>query len=200
LHRIGFDSGDDEPYYTRPMAAGLPDLVDCARLAEERAVIDRDFELKDLPRLKGVIAQTEGTLSVRFAFGRVSAGRAGVKVQIEAAPLLLCQRCLQSFAWPVSGGSELEFVDPGEPSDLPDAAETTARECFEVDQGHVSLRDLAEEELLLALPIAPKCDTPLTCGKAPRQLIGAAAAETGETETRRPFSVLQDLLKKHDRT
>jgi len=178
------------------MAAGLPDLVDCARLALERAVVDRAFELKDLPRLKGVLAGPEGALSVRFVFGRVAAGRAGVKVHIEAAPQLLCQRCLQSFAWPVNGGSELEFVDPGEPSYRHDAAETTARECFEVDEGHVSLRDLAEEELLLALPIAPKCDTPLTCGKAPRQLIGAAAAEAGETETRRPFGVLQDLLKK----
>jgi len=33
-----------------------------------------------------------------------------------------------------------------------------------VRNGLVSLRELAEEELLLALPIAPACSTPLTCG------------------------------------
>jgi uncharacterized metal-binding protein YceD (DUF177 family) len=56
------------------------------------------------------------------------------------------------------------------------------------------LRDLAEEELLLALPIAPKCATPLTCGKAPGPSTGARPDEAGET--RRPFGALQDLLKK----
>ena len=47
--RLIFDRGGHGPYYTRPMAAGLPDLVDCARLAEEAAVLERVYELGECP-------------------------------------------------------------------------------------------------------------------------------------------------------
>jgi len=64
----------------------------------------------------------------------------------------------------------------------------------------VSLRDLAEEELLLALPLAPACSTPDTCGRAQGLSEGGAAAdradEMPESAVRRPFSGLKDLLKK----
>jgi uncharacterized metal-binding protein YceD (DUF177 family) len=54
-----------------------------------------------------------------------------------------------------------------------------------MDEGSVSLRELAEEELLLALPVVVACSAPEACGQAPVQ-----------QERTRPFSVLQDLLKK----
>jgi hypothetical protein len=38
------------------MAPGLPDLVDCARLAEEAAVLERVYELAELSRLRDVLA------------------------------------------------------------------------------------------------------------------------------------------------
>jgi uncharacterized metal-binding protein YceD (DUF177 family) len=61
--------------------------------------------------------------------------------------------------------------------------------------GLASLRDLAEEELLLALPVAPACSAPETCGRAPSYRDGSAFAPAAP-ETVRPFSALQDLLKK----
>jgi uncharacterized metal-binding protein YceD (DUF177 family) len=62
-------------------------------------------------------------------------------------------------------------------------------------RGGLSLRELAEEELLLALPIAPACSTPMTCGNAPALVIDSPKPD-GSEEMRRPFSVLADLLKK----
>ncbi len=49
------------------------------------------------------------------------------------------------------------------------------------------LRELAEEELLLALAAcsSPHCSTPEACGRAPTPDV-----------RQRPFAVLQDLLKK----
>jgi uncharacterized metal-binding protein YceD (DUF177 family) len=97
---------------------------------------------------------------------------------------------MQGFVFPVEGGSDVEFAD-----DESAVATDPERELFGTRGGLVSLRELAEEELLLALPVAPACDTPLTCGNAPQ--IGAdASVPDGSEETRRPFSVLQDLLKK----
>jgi uncharacterized protein len=172
------------------MAAGLPDLVDCARLAEEAAVLERSYELREMPRLKEFLAQPQGVVNASFAFSRLASGRPGARVEVRAAPMLICQRCMQGFAFPVEGGSNVEFAD-----DEAAVAADSERELYGTRGGLVSLRELAEEELLLALPVAPACSTPSTCGNAPDLLIDAPAAE-GVEEMRRPFSVLQDLLKK----
>jgi uncharacterized metal-binding protein YceD (DUF177 family) len=48
---------------------------------------------------------------------------------------------------------------------------------------------------LLALPIVPACNSPQSCGRAPSYATGdETAGVTGDM--RRPFSALQDLLKK----
>jgi uncharacterized protein len=165
------------------MAEGLPDKVDCVRLAEDGAVLERVYRLADLPRLEGLLADPRGTLDVRFAFSRLEAGGPGGLVRIRCMPRLKCQRCMQGFDHAIDGQTEVEFAE------LQSAAALhSEREVAGMNHGQVSLRDLAEEELLLALPLAPKCDAPTTCGNAPR--VG------GSEEVRRPFSGLQDLLKK----
>jgi uncharacterized protein len=162
------------------MASGSTDRVDCARLAEDAAVLERVYPLSELPLLQDLLVDGRGSLRARFAFSRLAAGRAGVSVAVQASPKLVCQRCLQGFELPLSSDSEIEFAasDAEVPVESP-------REIYLMDQGSVSLRDLAEEELLLALPAIAACSTPEDCGRAP----------TPE-ERNRPFAVLQDLLKK----
>lgn len=171
------------------MAAGLPDLVDCRRLADDASVLHRDYPLSELPRVKDLLAEPQGTLRASFSFMTLASGRPGVEVRVVASPRLVCQRCMEGFALSLSGGSEIEFSLSEEPDTDSD------REIFSVPTGWVSLSELAEEELLLALPIAPACGTPLTCGKAPGPMAGDEMPDaTGDV--RRPFSALQDLLKK----
>jgi uncharacterized protein len=172
------------------MAAGLPDLVDCARLAEDAAVLGRVYSLSDLPRVQDLLAKPVGQLHASFEFAKAASGRAGASITVRAEPQLVCQRCLQGFAFPVSGASKLEFTQDAEAT-----ASDTERELFPVKSGMVSLRELAEEELLLALPLAAACSAPQSCGNA---LPSAASAEAPEAprDMRRPFSGLQDLLKK----
>ena len=180
------------------MATGLPDLVDCARLAQDAAKLQRVYELGDLPRLKDFLAEPRGTLRAKFAFTALASGLPGAEVAVEASPLLVCQRCMQGTEARVSGGSGIEFTASRES----DAA-VSEREFFAMENGHVSLRDLAEEELLLALPLAPACSAPARCGKAPAIHREAAAehdAPPAVQETVRPFGALRDLMKKQDRT
>jgi uncharacterized protein len=172
------------------MAAGSPDLVDCVRLSTDRAEFEREYQLQDMPRLKDILAEPRGTLSAHFAFAMLPSGRPGAEVSIDAVPELVCQRCMQGCALAVTSGSEVEFATSGEV----DAADSD-RELYRMNSGQVSLRDLAEEELLLALPHVFMCDTPDTCGRAPSEVTGDEMS--GETsDMRRPFSALQDLLKK----
>jgi uncharacterized protein len=162
------------------MASGSTDRVDCARLAEAAAVLERVYPLGELPRLRDLLADARGSVRARFAFSKLAAGRAGATVAVQAAPRLVCQRCLQGFELPLVSDSEIEFAV----SDA-DASVESPREIYLMDDGSVSLRDLAEEELLLALPVIAACSTPEVCGRAP-----------SPEERQRPFAVLQDLLKK----
>ena len=181
LHRIRFDRGGNGPYYTRPMAAGLPDQVDCAHLADDGALLQLVYELSELPRLRDLLADTRGAVSATVAFESVAAGRAGATVSVEAKPNLLCQRCLQGFSFPVAGKSEIEFAGSEDAAPM-----EPQREIYVTERGRINLRELVEEELLLAFPVAAACSTPQTCGKAPAL----------EGERSRPFAGLKDLLKK----
>jgi uncharacterized protein len=172
------------------MATGLPELVDCNRLAEDATVLERVYELGSFARIADALADPRGVVRASFAFSKTPLGRPGARVAVSAEPQLVCQRCMQGFAFAVNGGSEVEFAGDDEAS-----AADSEREPFRADGGLVSLRDLAEEELLLALPVAPACSAPQGCGRTPRR---AAQTERSEesAEMRRPFSALKDLLKK----
>src|ERR1700691_1716475 len=162
LHRIRFDRGVPAPYYTRPMASGPSDRVDCARLAADAAVLERVYPLSELSRVKDFLADARGSLKARFAFSKLEAGRAGATVAVQAAPRLVCQRCLQGFELPLTSDREIEFA-----VSEADAPVGSPREIYLMDDGSVSLRELAEEELLLALPAIAACSTPEVCGRAP---------------------------------
>jgi uncharacterized protein len=171
------------------MAPALPDRVDCAHLADNRAVLERVYSLGEMPRLQDLVADAKGAVRARFAFAKLGVGRAGATVAIEAAPQLVCQRCLQGFAFIAAGSSEIEF------SSGPDGgAANSQREVYETDEGWVSLRELAEEELLLALPIVAM-HAPQACGQAPAYEAAGEIQDLSDDRSR-PFTVLQDLLKK----
>ncbi|HMD28663.1 MAG TPA: YceD family protein [Steroidobacteraceae bacterium] len=162
------------------MASGLSDRVDCARLADDGVVLEREYPLSELPRLQESLADARGSVKARFAFAKMGDGRAGASVAVQADPQLICQRCLKGFEFKVAADSEIEFA-----SSEADAPADSPREIYLMDNGAVSLRELAEEELLLALPLVAVCSTPPICGRAP------------EFEKKsRPFAALQDLLKK----
>jgi uncharacterized protein len=186
--RLIFDRGGNRPYYTRPMAAPLPDRVDCAHLADDGAVLERVYPLGEMPRLRDLLADARGAVLARFTFARLGSGHAGASVAVEAAPRLVCQRCLQGFAFAAAGSSEIEFSNgSGE------GAPNSEREVYATDEGWVSLRELAEEELLLALPIVAM-HAPQTCEA--RSYGADAAVQDMSGERSRPFAALQDLLKK----
>ena len=171
------------------MADGLPDLVDCALLAEQGAAVERVYEFGGLGRVQDLLQTPRGTLRANFTFRKAPSGRPGAVVRVAGTPDLRCQRCMQGFERRTTGVSEVEFADGGD--EQPSMAE---HEVYATRGGLVSLRDLAEEELLLALPMAPACDSPRTCGRAAEAT--GAGNFAAAAEVRRPFSALQDLLKK----
>ncbi|MEP6547437.1 MAG: YceD family protein [Gammaproteobacteria bacterium] len=171
------------------MAPGLPDRVDCAQLAENSVVLERVYPLQSMPRLQDLLADAHGSVRARFAFARVDSERAGASVTVEATPLLVCQRCLRGFPFVAAGSSEVEFS-----SSMGLDASNSQRELYAMHDGSISLCELAEEELLLTLPIVAVCSAAESCGRAPKY--AAVDRADGLSEPTRPFAALQDLLKK----
>lgn len=194
---MNFDTDSADAYYTPPMAGGPQDQVDCERLAAECRTLEREYPLDRLPRLQDLLADGRGSVRARFRFSRAESGRCAVAVSVEAKPRLVCQRCLEGYEFPVTTHSELEVSAEPQADDALPAGELVASA-----QGRISLREVAEEELLLALPLIPACSDPQRCGHGP----GAALVQDeepdkqpDEQQTVRPFAGLQELLKRHDR-
>jgi uncharacterized protein len=171
------------------MAPALPDRVDSAHLADNSMVLERVYPLGEMLRLQDLLADPRGSVRARFAFAKVGSGRAGATVAVDATPQLVCQRCLQGFEYAAAGSSEIEFS-----SGADESAANSPREVYATDEGWVSLRELAEEELLLALPIVVM-HAPHACGQARIYALGGEAEDMSGDRSR-PFAALQDLLKK----
>ncbi len=167
--------------------------------------LERLYTPGELTRIGDLLADTRGEVRVKFTFHPLESGGAGASIALTAELNLVCQRCMQGWTFALAGESEVEFAG----GDVQTSGAT--REIVVMRGGQVSLRELAEEELLLTLPIVALCSTPQTCGQAP-QLVPAgddagpgalggeagrmSAAEADSNVSTRPFAGLQDLLKK----
>lgn len=114
-------------------------------------------------------------------------GQRFLHVDVTASPLLMCQRCMQPFVFPVRVGNRLQLVaseadlDPEGGLDDDDTPERI------VGSQRFDVMGLVEDEIILALPYVPKHDV---CPSLPAAL--DADSDTGRPS---PFSVLSQLKK-----
>jgi uncharacterized protein len=111
--------------------------------------------LSQLPRLKAVVARADAELEVELQAERDKRG-AWLRGAIRGRIPLSCQRGLHEFEWPCELEVELRLVRT-------EAEETKLLKQYEpflVQDDVLPLHDLVEEEVLLALPIVPRCDDP----------------------------------------
>ena len=137
-------------------------VLDSLEFARSGGVLDRRVRLDELPRLADLLASNEGILSVRLEGSRDAEGKSWLQVNIAGEPVLCCQRCLGGVKFPLDIRSRLQLLAPGEEWPDDDLADDSA-DSMEADQ-ELSVLSLIEDEVLLALPIAPmheKCDPPL---------------------------------------
>jgi uncharacterized protein len=157
-------------------------VIDCLEFARSSGVLERSVRLDELPRLADVLVATTGFLSVRLEGWRDGKGKSWLKVDIAGEPVLCCQRCLGGVKFPLVISSRLQLMAPGEEWPDDDLADDSA-DAIEAEKA-LAVLSLVEEEVLLALPIAPRheqCEPP-----------SGGAAENGPS----PFAALA-ALKKH---
>jgi len=164
-------------------------LLDVDPLAEARACFDVELPLTELPRVRPLLAEPAGLARGRVCFDRVR-GLAVADVQVAATPRLRCERCLGPMQWPVSASGRVALVaDAAEADRAPAELETVL-----APEHRLAVRDLLEEELLLALPLVPRhADACAAQGAAPSD------AQAGDEKRQRPFADLQQLLQRRER-
>lgn len=168
--------------------------LEVERHADAGDVWEFEVPLAQLPRLApelvGAVGRsTADPVRCRVAMSR-ERGQPVATVQVSARIPLRCQRCMQTVWWPVEADSQVWLVtDPARADELDPGIEPTL-----APEGRVVLRDLVEEEILLAVPLVPRHEAIADCGPGDAAL--GDAPRVGKDDTITPFAGLGELLKR----
>jgi uncharacterized protein len=159
-------------------------LIHPERISERPQVFEGSADLDDLPGLEDAVANDQLELRYRVTARLDAQRRKVVSCIIEGFVFLTCQATLEAFRHELRINDALVLVDSE--SELPPIEEESDAEDYIVVDGPVSVLDLVEEAVLLALPMVPR--KPGLEGPAS----GAPAGETRES----PFAALARLKRK----
>jgi uncharacterized protein len=137
------------------------------------------------PRLHELLDSTDGEVAYEMRGLRDERGRACLRLSVHSNMQLLCQRCLEPMRFEVSEDALLVLAATQEEIDV-DPTDASAPDRVLAGKELV-LRDLVEDELILALPYAPR-----------HAACGPDAPGTGEDRKVSPFSGLRGLLRDKD--
>ena len=141
-----------------------------------------------LPRLAESLSDSEGSVEVDVRVSRASSGIPLIEGSLRGHLRRDCQRCLEPVDLDVSVDLKLAVTGTGgeelAPADF---------EPWQTDEQDVTLAQLLEDELLLALPMVTRHENERQCGGLARRLL----EDEGEPPVERdnPFAVLRQLKR-----
>jgi uncharacterized protein len=148
---------------------GTFDAFDVARRG---ATLSGTVDVASLPRVADVLAaeagspaKEEGSASVSWRITGTGdpQGRPALAIELSGSVPLECQRCMQPFQWPVEQHTTLLLARDERELAMLDADDDTL-EVILADAPQETLT-LIEDEVLLALPFAPRCERPGCAGE-----------------------------------
>lgn len=156
-------------------------VIDGFEFASAGAMQQGVLPLSGFERLRDILASDDGEAAYELKGVRDERGQPGLRLRVEATLQLCCQRCLGAMPFEVKADELLVLAATqaeidADPTDVESPDRVLAAK-------EMRVADLVEDELILALPYAPRHDE---CAPAARQ---------GEGATARPFAGLRDKLK-----
>ena len=139
-------------------------VIDSLEFARRHRTLSGRLELSILPRLREVLFDASGSLDYTVS-GETAGDEAFLSVELEGTLPLTCQRCLGAMTHALSLRSRVMLVVPGSPwpeDEQVGGLEDESCDAIEASR-ELDLAPLLEEEILLALPIAPRheaCEPP----------------------------------------
>ncbi|MBV1870090.1 MAG: DUF177 domain-containing protein [Gammaproteobacteria bacterium] len=172
----------------------LQKIIEPFKLVSTRALVDGFVAFSALSRLREELSSVSPDVDVahvELAFQRDPQGYVLASGSIRAKGGVVCQRCLGTIPVLLDTPISWAFIVNEETScDVPRAYDVIV-----VEEESVSLYDLVEDELILALPPIPmhaegQCAAPNYVSPNEEQI------ERSE-EKKNPFEVLSEIRKKH---
>ncbi len=169
----------------------LPVLIDPVSFSERGKRLSGKIEINKLVRLSGLLLENAGVVDIDIAFekeGRLSTIQGGLKANLK----LECQSCLKEVTFSIDRDFKLGLVMSLEQAD------ELASDCepLILESEKISLNELIEDELLLALPDFPRHD--YDCVDREEVLQTAEDDNNEQINPNNPFSVLAKLKNTGD--
>lgn len=162
--------------------AKLGHIADVFKFAYEQRQLSGEVKVAVFERLADLLAEIAGVLKYRIEGDLDAMRRPRLTLSIDGRLMLRCQRCLGGLGWDLAVSSALQPVRSGQ--EIPEEElEDDEVDAIEVD-GDLDVLSLLEDEIILALPLAPRHDE---C--EPSRPEGGAVKES-------PFAALSALKAK----
>lgn len=177
----------------------VDNVVDAEVCARAGSTIARRFSAAELPRLREAGGHDGSSIEAQFQFSQFD-GRPAVTGELHGTAMLTCQRCMRPVAVDVDDTFQVLIVDQDR-SDEPGGYEPVV-----ANPSRLDLAWLAEEQVLLALPLVPMHESE-ECGAGVLDEVVSSEAPANDVEdaddaargagtTQQPFRNLRDLLRK----
>jgi uncharacterized protein len=156
-------------------------VIDGFEFARTGAKLQGEWPVADFPRLQDALHSKAGDLRWSLRGVPQEQGRPALRLELEGSLQLVCQRCLGPLAFPLRIAVSLQLAASqaeidAEPIEAGEGPERI------VAGREMPVHDLIEDELLLALPIAPRHE----------QCAGKGAEEAGGRQS--PFAGLRQMV------
>jgi uncharacterized protein len=169
------------------MSTNLPETVDAVRMLSGRRCFDGRLPVTAFPRFAEALERGEGDVSYALEFGRDALGVDFLEIHASSTIWLTCQRSLEPYQHPLEVLQRLGLIRrETDEAGLPEGYEALLLPEYR----QLQLRELIEDELILALPLVPaRPDVVL-----PAQYVAGAEPLIEESKPN-PFAALVALKK-----
>ncbi|MDY6941755.1 MAG: YceD family protein [Pseudomonadota bacterium] len=175
------------------MRDGLPGRIDVPRMVSAGEVLSGGYAISELPRVKTMVCDTVGDVQFELKFGRNDTGRSEIRGFIRSSVTMTCQRCLEPVVVRVERPITLQCVS--NEADLSQVARES--EPLLLDDEYLTLADLIEDEMILALPNFPRHGEGQSC-PAPEIPRECEESDSREQPSQNPFAALKNWRSEHD--
>ena len=156
-------------------------VIDGFQFASAGESLQGVWPIRDFARLREMLAAHDGEVAYELDGLRDERGRPALRVKAKGTLQLRCQRCLEALPYDVRADELLVLAGTqaeidAEPVDVHSADRVVAAK-------EMPVRDLIEDELILALPYAPRHEA---C---------SARASQHAAEKTSPFAGLRGLVR-----
>jgi uncharacterized protein len=170
------------------MSTNLPETVDAVRMLSGRRSFEGRLPIAAFPRFAEALERDAGEVEYALEFGRDELGVDFLEIRATCEVWLTCQRTLEPYRQPLQVVQRLGLVKrESDEAGLPEGYEALLLP----EDRQLHLRELVEDELILALPLVPARDD----AELPTEYASGDSPEAESEAKPNPFAALAALKK-----